>query len=80
MIYLTKPVKRITRAQYRGLNIVVELEPPDIICLRLKGCHTRYRLSVLGAFYSAMKVEALAWAKQKREERELKRNLKRGYL
>ena len=70
---LTKKIKRETYAQYRGRAIIVELRPPDLIVFRLKKTHREYPLSIQGAFYRAVEIEAMAEVLKRKAARAAKR-------
>jgi hypothetical protein len=61
MTTLRKPVRRLTAAAYAVLHhrrlrqIVVSLEPGDVLVFREKGRRTRYSLPVDGAFRYAVR-------------------------
>lgn len=63
MTPLRKPVYRVTtttRIRERGKlrEIVVGLEPGDVVTVRLKGTRTTYTLPVSAVFYRAATLEA----------------------
>lgn len=58
MTELSKPVRRITSAKYRGNNIVVEIAPPSIIRVKEKGSRIWYEVSVEAIYIMAAKIEA----------------------
>ena len=77
MTKLVKSVTRETRAVVSGRPVVVELRPPDMIVLKLKGTRKRLVLSVLGAFHTAAKIEALAIMREKAAERKARKLARR---
>lgn len=73
MTKLTKPVLRETHALMRGRPIVVKLHPPDLISFKEKGRRQWFTITVTGAFWTAMKVEA---DRVRREKLEARKNRK----
>lgn len=69
----TGVVRRETGAYYRGRAIIIELRPPAAIALRLKKSRKAYPLSVVTAYEHAVKIEAAAVLKRRKEERKARR-------
>lgn len=78
-IPLHKPVRRKTAAVYRVLfnqprQIIVSLAPGDVLEFREAGRRAIFRLPIDAAFRYAVRLQAEAAARKKREERKAKRN------
>ena len=74
-----KSVKRETAATYAGRAICIEVQS-QLLVFRLKGTKTRYSLSVVGAMEQAMRVEALAIMRRKKQEREQRKKARKEGL
>lgn len=72
-------VKRETAATYAGRPVCIEVQS-QLLVFRLKGTKTRYTLSVVGALEQAMRVEALAIMRRKKQEREQRRKARKEGL
>lgn len=68
MTNLTKSIKRVSNGYvfYRGKAraVVIGIEPPQIITLRLKGCKQKHQLTA----------DELYWLAVKRDVREIEKN------
>lgn len=74
MIPLRKTVVReTTRTRDAGRNIIVSLEPGDIIGFRLKGCCQTFRMPVQACYSVAVKLEL----KDQHEAKKAKRKSRR---
>lgn len=70
MTRLTKQVRReLCRTTEQHRPIIVTLEPGDVISFRQKGCRKVWRTSLEACLHMAIKSEALAAQKAKRETR-----------
>jgi len=62
MTNLTKPVKRVSKGQVyhqgKARNVVISIELPHLIGLRLQGCKKTYRLSAVELYWMAVKQSA----------------------
>ena len=66
-------IKRETGTQYRGRAIMVEMRPPSIIAVRLKGMRREYVVNAITVFELAVKIAAAGLARAKVEARKAKR-------
>ena len=74
MIPLRKTVIReTTRTRDAGRNIIVSLEPGDVIGFRLKGCRQIFRMPLQACYSIAVKLELNA----RREAKKVKRKSRR---
>jgi hypothetical protein len=72
MIPLRKTVIReTTRARDAGRNIIVSLEPGDVIGFRLKGCRQTFRMPLQACYSVAVKLELKALREAKKVRRKL---------
>jgi len=78
MTSLTKSVRRESWSMHRGRAIMVELRPPGLIVFRLKGTRREYPLSIEGGFLQAVKIEAAAELKRRKDARAERRKAKGG--
>lgn len=73
MTKLSKTVQRETSATVRDAGrvrqVIVSLEPTCLIGLRLKGTRTTYYLDAAGAWYAAVRAQAAADARDRRQKR-----------
>ena len=77
MTFLTKTVRRATVAKVREhgrlRDIVVKLEPPNVISVKSKGCRTWYALTLEAVYVMAVRAHVASEKKRKAEERKAKR-------
>lgn len=73
MTKLQKPVARETFAFVRELGkfreVIVTLEPPNLIGFRLKGTRRTYYLEAASAYHAAVKAKVAADQREKRAAR-----------
>jgi len=74
MTDLRKPVSRVSRAtvreQGRQRQIVITLEPPNLLWFRAKGCRRRYALTADICYQLAVKASVAAQKRLKIKKRE----------
>ena len=74
MTRLTKPIRRETvRTAVQGREIIVILQPGDLIAFRQKGCRKTYTTTIGACFWLAAKADAVEQAKIKKAERKARR-------
>jgi len=73
MTTLKKPIHRTTQGSHYGRQLVVTLEPFDLITIRQKGRRTRYTLPLTAVYDLAGKVYAREAMKQKAAARKAAR-------
>ena len=73
MTQLRKALRRETDAQYRGTNLIIQIEPPSIIKIKEKGRRTWYETSVEAVFVFAAKRHAEKIRQEKAEARKIRR-------
>ena len=70
MTTLTRPVRReTTRTTDGGRQIIVTLEPGDLIRFRLKGCRKTFATTLHACYYMAVKAEVQAARQAKKAAR-----------
>lgn len=74
-----KSVRRELSAIYAGRPICVELGP-QTLTFRLKRTRTRYTITAITALEHAIKIEAIAIIRRRKQEREQRRKMKRDGL
>lgn len=70
-------IRRETGAEYRRRAIMIEMRPPALLVLRLKGTRREYTISAVTAFELAVKIAATADAKRRRDERKARKAARR---
>lgn len=58
MTELKRTIKRTTRAKVAGRNLVLIIEPPDLVTVREKGRRKGFSLTVEAIYYLAAKAQA----------------------
>jgi hypothetical protein len=58
MITLKRPVRRITQCLHHGRQLVVSLEPSDLISIRQKGRRTAYVMPISAVYDLGAKIYA----------------------
>ena len=81
MTELTKPVKRISNGLIRECGqerqIIITLEPPDVLAFRAKGCKRSYRLTANVCYVMAVRAQHEAEQRAKNKKR---KSINRGCL
>ena len=73
MTNLNKPISRVSngfvREQGKAREIVIILEPPNVLYFRTKGCRKRYALTAEVCYTMAVKAHVRDAKKQKAKEK-----------
>jgi len=73
MTLLHKAVKRETRGLIQGRQLVITLEPGDMITIRQKGRRTRYTVTIEAVYALGAKMFARSEQKRIAEERKARK-------
>lgn len=78
MTNLTKTVKRVSAGLVHEAGntrqIIIILQPPDVIGFRAMGCRKEYRLSAAGCYTMAVRAYVLAAKREKVKQRKVRKN------
>lgn len=84
-VFMAYPLKKPVHRESRGLireagkvrQIIITLQPPNLIGFRAKGCRKMYYLTADACYMLAVKAEILAQKREKKKQRKLKRKGKK---
>lgn len=80
MTVVKKPVKRETHGgifeKGKRRPVIVSIEPPNLLGLRLKGTQRTYYITAEGAYMAALRAALIAQKKEKEKARKEKRKMR----